>query len=261
MHLLGFRYDGIHYHENMLTFGGSSFLWLFNLVAKFLHWLVTACLPANWPINHHLDDAFSTVPVLHATHALLPIHILALAVNALGLWLSPKKTFSTSTKLKVLGVEIDTVTQTVRITNDQHHHILAQCCSLLQRHSADLLDMQWIASLLQFVSQVFPCRKAFLRRLYDTTCHALPGKHRLTQPAHSELIWWCDVLKHWSGTRVLSPSLLMAAHIWTDACLKGYGGYLGLNTSPTAVFAKTIPYHHCKKNICFLEALAVLESL
>ncbi|KAJ1031884.1 hypothetical protein NDA13_002269 [Ustilago tritici] len=109
----------------------------------------------------------------------------------MGLCLSPKKTFGASNKLKVLGVEIDTVAQTVGITNDQCHRILAQCRSLLQRRSEDLLDMQQIAGLLQFVT--------------------------------------------------LSPSLLTAAHIWTDACPKGYGGYLGLNTSPTAVFAKIIP--------------------
>ncbi|SAM80817.1 uncharacterized protein UBRO_20583 [Ustilago bromivora] len=136
VHLLGFSYDSIHYCENMLTFGGSSSLWLFNLVTEFLHWLVAACLPTNWPVNHYLDDTFGTVPVSHAVHTLLPIHILALAANALGLWLSPKKTFGTSTKLKVLGVEIDTVTQTIRITDNRCHRILAQCRSLMQRRSA-----------------------------------------------------------------------------------------------------------------------------
>ncbi|KAJ1025384.1 hypothetical protein NDA13_004197 [Ustilago tritici] len=91
--------------------------------------LVTACLPADWPVNHYLDDTFGAVPVLHAMHALLPVHIFALAANALG------------------------------------------------------------------------------------------------EDVYS----------------ILSPLPLMAAHIWTDACPKGYGSYLGLDTSPTAVFAKTIP--------------------
>ncbi|SYW80117.1 uncharacterized protein UBRO2_03385 [Ustilago bromivora] len=118
MHLLSFSYDGICYCENKLTFGGSSSPWLFNLVAMFLHWLVTACLPTDWPINHYLDDTFSAIPVLHTVHALLPVHTLALAANALGLQLSPKKTFGASTKLEVLGVKIDTVAQTVGITNN-----------------------------------------------------------------------------------------------------------------------------------------------
>ncbi|SAM84183.1 uncharacterized protein UBRO_20815 [Ustilago bromivora] len=148
MHLLSFSYNGIHYCENALTFGGSSSLWLFNLVTEFLHWLVAACLPTNWPVNHYLDDTFGAIPVLDA---LLPIHTLTLAVNALGLQLSPKKTFGASIKLEVLGIEIDTVTQTVGITDDRCHHILAQCCSLMQCCSTDLLDMQWIAGLLQFM--------------------------------------------------------------------------------------------------------------
>ncbi|SYW79036.1 uncharacterized protein UBRO2_02720 [Ustilago bromivora] len=261
VHLLSFSYDGIHYHENTLTFGGSSSPWLFNLVAEFLHWLVAACLPTDWSINHYLDDTFGAIPVSHTVHALLPIYTLGLAANALGLWLSPKKTFGTSTKLKVLGIKIDTVTQTIRITDNQCHHILAQCHSLIQHRSMDLLNMQRISSLLQFMSQVFLCRKAFLRHLYNATCHALPGKCCLTWMARLELIWWCDILERWSGTSVLSPLPLTAAHIWTNACPKGYGGYLGLDTSPTAVFAKTIPRRHHKKNIHFLEALTVLEAL
>ncbi|KAJ1034848.1 hypothetical protein NDA13_001102 [Ustilago tritici] len=248
-HLLGFSYDGIRYRENALTFGGSSSPWLFNLVAKFLHWLVAACLPANWPPRQ-----------LASPPTGLPAN-----------W-PPRQLASPPT-----GLSITTWTTPLALSQFHMPHTPSYpyTSSPWQRmpwafgfhpkrpshRSADLLNMQWIASLLQFVSQVFLCGKAFLRRLYDTTRCALPGKRCLTRPACSELIWWCDVLELWSGTSVLSPSLLTAAHIWTDACPKGYGGYLGLDTSPTAVFAKTIPCCHCKKNIHFLEALTVLAAL
>ncbi|SAM82936.1 uncharacterized protein UBRO_20355 [Ustilago bromivora] len=69
-HLLSFSYNSICYHKNTLTFRGSSSPWLFNLVAEFLHWLVAACLPADWPFNHYLDDTFGAIPV--SQHALLP---------------------------------------------------------------------------------------------------------------------------------------------------------------------------------------------
>ncbi|SPO19907.1 uncharacterized protein UTRI_10008 [Ustilago trichophora] len=260
-HLLGFSYEGIRYRENALTFGGSSSPWLFNLVAEFLHWLVAACLPTGWPVNHYLDDTFGAVPASAAELALLPIHTLALAANTLGLRLSPKKTFGGVTKLEILGVEIDSVAQTVSISNIRCARILLQCQGLLQRRSADLLDMQRIAGLLQFVSQVFPCGRAFLRRLYDATRRGSQGRRRLSQPVRAELSWWCQILQSWSGTSVLAPSPLLATHIWTDACPKGYGGFVGDASSPSAVFARQVPKRHRRKNIRFLEALAVLEAL
>ncbi|SPO31698.1 uncharacterized protein UTRI_10310 [Ustilago trichophora] len=260
-HLLGFSYEGVRYRENALTFGGSSSPWLFNLVAEFLHWLVAACLPTGWPVNHYLDDTFGAVPASAAEFALLPIHTLALATNTLGLRLSPKKTFGGVTKLEILGVKIDSVAQTVGISDIRRARILLQCQGLLQRRSADLLDMQRIAGLLQFVSQVFPCGRAFLRRLYDATRRSSQGRRCLSQPVRAELSWWCQILQSWSGTSVLAPSPLLATHIWTDACPKGYGGFVGDASSPSAVFARQVPKRHRRKNIRFLEALAVLEAL
>ncbi|SPC64150.1 uncharacterized protein UHOD_11689 [Ustilago sp. UG-2017b] len=260
-HLLGFSYDGVRYRENALTFGSSSSPWLFNLVAEFLHWVVAACLPPDWPVGHYLDDTFGAVPASDTTNTLWPVHVLALTAAALGLRLSPKKTFSNTTKLEILGIEIDSVAQTVGITNERRARILSQCRSLLQRRSADLLDMQRIASLLQFVSQVFPCGKAFLRRLYDATRRAASVRCRISRETWAKLTWWCRVLESWSGTTVLSPSPLLVAHIWTDACPRGFGGYLGPASNLQAIFATETPRHHCTKNIRFLEALAVLEAL
>ncbi|KAJ1034111.1 hypothetical protein NDA18_000980 [Ustilago nuda] len=116
-HLLGFSYDSVCYRENTLTFGGSSSPWLFNLVAEFLHWVVAACLPPDWPVGHYLDETFGAVPTSDITDTLWPVHILALMEAALGLRLLPKKTFGNTTKLEILGIEIDLVTQTVGITN------------------------------------------------------------------------------------------------------------------------------------------------
>ncbi|SOV05166.1 uncharacterized protein UDID_17854 [Ustilago sp. UG-2017a] len=252
-YLLDFQYDGVCYRENALTFGGSSSPFLFNLVAEFLHWVVASCLPNMWPVNHYLDDTCL---------ALLPVHALALASTALGLHLSVKKTFANLTRLEVLGIDIDSAAQTVGITSEHRAHILSQCHHLLSRGTADLLDMQCIASLLQFVSQVFPCGKAFLRRLYSCTRHwHSAGRRRIPRPALAELAWWVTMLESWSGTSVLSPSPLVVAHVWTDACPRSYGTHLGLAADTTAVFLCEVPRRHRKKNIRFLEVLAVLEAL
>ncbi|SOV04182.1 uncharacterized protein UDID_17023 [Ustilago sp. UG-2017a] len=261
-YLLSFQYDGVRYRENALTFGGSSSPFLFNLVAEFLHWVVASCLPNTWPVNHYLDDTFGAVPAKAAHLALLPVHALALASTALGLHLSVKKTFANLTCLEVLGIDIDSAAQTVGITSERRAHILSQCHHLLSRGTADLLDMQHIAGLLQFVSQVFLCGKAFLHRLYSCTRRRhSAGRRRIPRPALTELAWWVTMLESWSGTSVFSPSPLVVAHVWTDACPHGYGTHLGLAADTMAVFLREVPCRHCKKNIRFLEALAVLEAL
>ncbi|KAJ1043663.1 hypothetical protein NDA10_000865 [Ustilago hordei] len=240
-YLLGFQYDGIRYCENALTFGGSSSLFLFNLVAEFLHWVVASCLPNTWPVNHYLDNTFGAVPAEAAHLALLPVHALALASTALGLRLSVKKTFANLTCLEVLGIDIDSAAQTVGITLERQAHILSQCHHLLSHSTADLLDMQHIAGLLQFVSQVFLCGKAFLHCLYSCTRRQhSAGRWRIPRPALAELAWWVTMLESWSGMSVLSPSPLVVAHVWTDACPRSYGAHLGLATDTMAIFSREV---------------------
>ncbi|SAM73358.1 uncharacterized protein UBRO_20497 [Ustilago bromivora] len=119
----------------------------------------------------------------------LPIRILALASAALGLHLSAKKTFAGLTCLEILGIEIDSVTQTVGITAEQRANTLSQCQKLIKCGTADLLDMQSISGLLHFhkgrPGRLFPCGMAFLRRLYECThcsprpssCHWIMVRH------------------------------------------------------------------------------------
>ncbi|KAJ1037615.1 hypothetical protein NDA14_007815 [Ustilago hordei] len=45
--LLGLSFDGVSYHKNVLTFGGKSSPWLFNLYAEMVHWVVSSCLPSS----------------------------------------------------------------------------------------------------------------------------------------------------------------------------------------------------------------------
>ncbi|KAJ1017988.1 hypothetical protein NDA13_006596 [Ustilago tritici] len=131
-----------------LTFGGCSSLWIFNLFAKALHWVLQST--TTDPIDHYLDDFFGAVP---ATSDLgQPLHALALACSALGLQLAPLKTFWAATKLEILGIQIDTIQQSVGITPERCLHILDTTNMLLARRSARLLDWQHIAGLLQFVS-------------------------------------------------------------------------------------------------------------
>lgn len=139
--LLGLTFDGHFYMETGLTFGGRSTPWLFNLFAEALHWVVqstTAC-----PIEHYLDDFFGTMPSSAAPG--LPLHALALACSAFGLQLAPSKTSWNQTCLEILGIEIDTIRQTVGITVERRQRILNAIDHLLfeDRHAC------WTGNALQ----------------------------------------------------------------------------------------------------------------
>ncbi|SPO22535.1 uncharacterized protein UTRI_01213 [Ustilago trichophora] len=258
--LLGLSFDGLYYMETGLTFGGRSAPWLFNLFAESLHWVVQST--TNHPVEHYLDDFFGVTPSSAA--AGLPLHALALACRAFGLQLAPSKTSWNQTRLEILGIEVNTIQQTVGITVERRQRILDAINHLLSRQSARLLDWQRIAGLLQFVTQVVPQGKAFLRRLYDTSkaAHRQPlNLRRICRPAAAELRWWRATLQSWPGHSLLQPSPLVVEHVWTDASKRGYGAHWGLMTSPSAVWCKEVPKRHRGKDIRFHEALAVLDAL
>jgi hypothetical protein len=259
--LLGFSYEGVCYRENALTFGGRSYPWLFNLSAEFLHWIVESCLPATWPVNHYLDDFFGAVPA--DDDALLPLQALALAARCLGLTLSAAKTFGVVTRLEILGIEVDSVRLTVGLTDERRRRVIRNCEFLVSRRSADLLDLQRIAGLLQFVTQVLPHGRAYLRRLFDgvRAAHRWPGRRRLPQSTRAELTWWIQTLRAWDGSSIMAASPLIVEHVWTDACKRAYGAHWGLPSDPSGVFSRELPRRHRRKDIRFCEALAVLEAL
>ncbi|SYW81879.1 uncharacterized protein UHO2_00383 [Ustilago hordei] len=258
--LLGFTFNGQHYMEMGLTFGGRSSRWLFNLFAEALHWVLQST--THHPVEHYLDDFFGAVPV--ASNPCQPLHSLTIACSALGLCLVPQKTFWDTTKLEVLGIEVDTVWQCIGITPKRRQRILDAITMLLAQRSAHLIDWQHIAGLLQFVSQVVLHGRAYLRRLYDTskTAHHHPfSLFRISQPAAAELRWWKTTLRAWPGYSLLQPSPLVVKHIWTDASKCSYGAHQDLMQSPSAALSWEVPCRHCMKDIRFLEALAVLEAL
>ncbi|CCF53353.1 hypothetical protein NDA11_007692 [Ustilago hordei] len=258
--LLSFSFDGHFFMETGLTFRGHSSPWIFNLFAEALHWIVQ--LAMGHPVDHYLDDFFGAVPASTDPGQLL--HVLALACLALGLQLALQKTFWDTTKLEILGIQIDSVQQSVSITSEWCICILEAIDNLLHQCSAHLLDWQRVASLLQFVSQVVPHGKAFLHQLYDAikTAHRCPlSLWCVSRPAALELRWWRSTLQAWLGHSLLQPSPLFIRHIWTDVSKRGFGAHLGPMHAPEAAFSREVPHCHWSKDICFLEVLAVLEAL
>ncbi|EPQ30045.1 uncharacterized protein PFL1_06940 [Pseudozyma flocculosa PF-1] len=167
--LLGRMLDVHFFAETVLTFGGKSSPLLFDLFAEMPHWIMASFTPH--PVEHDLDDLFGAVSP--GWNAAAPVRALAMACHALDLALPLAKTFWGSTRLGIFGIGVDTVRQTVAITDDRRDSILASVAFLLDRRYASPLDGQRVAALLQLVTQVIPHGLAFLRRIYTAANRGL----------------------------------------------------------------------------------------
>ncbi|KAJ1027060.1 hypothetical protein NDA18_003077 [Ustilago nuda] len=130
--LMGFHFDGQYYQECALVFGGRSSPFLFNLFAKFLHWVTSFALRSASPsptshseVSHYLDNFFGASDPTSDTSTL--IQALSITAAALGFRLSRKKTVWSTTCLELLGIELDSIAQTASITNQHRQHILQLC--------------------------------------------------------------------------------------------------------------------------------------
>ncbi|SPO29367.1 uncharacterized protein UTRI_10206 [Ustilago trichophora] len=266
--LMGIHFDGRHYQECALAFGGRSSPFLFNLFAEFLHWLTTFALQSVTPsstshseVSHYLDDFFGASDA--SANPATPVQVLSLASAALGFRISRKKTLWDTTRLEVLGIELDSVAQTASITHQRRQRILQLCGRIVDRGRASLLELQQVAGHLQFVTRVAPHGRAFLRRLYDAvrSHYKAPFGRRISKATRSELLWWIATLNTWDGVSLLQPSPLVVEHVWTDASKRCIGAHLGTMDEPVAAFSHELARRHRRKDIRFLEALAVLEAL
>ncbi|KAJ1030879.1 hypothetical protein NDA18_002108 [Ustilago nuda] len=102
-------------------------------------------------ISHYLNDFFGASDTTASPTT--PIQVLSLSAAALGFKLSHKKTFWETTKLEILGIELDSVAQTASITLPQCQHILQLCSHILEHGRASLLELQQVAGHLQFVTR------------------------------------------------------------------------------------------------------------
>ncbi|KAJ1023978.1 hypothetical protein NDA13_004809 [Ustilago tritici] len=228
--------DGIHHsfvsihYKNLDTVidfvckhQGTS-LWKADLKDTFRHVIVAAGVARLMGI--HFDR--------------LPIQVLSIAAAALGFHLSRRKMVWSTTRLEILGIELDSVAQTASITDQRRQQILQLCKCIVNQGCASLLNLQQVAGHLQFVTRVAPHGCAFLRRIYDAvkSHHRAPFGRRISKATRDELMWWTSTLQGWDGLSLLQPSPLVVEHVWTDASRCSIGSHCGHMEHPTAVFSR-----------------------
>lgn len=236
--LLGFKWRGHWYYERTLPFGLKSSCRLWELYATALHHFFAHDLGiAN--VVHYIDDfLFVIKPDKELAEADLK-RALELC-NRLGIPIAGEKTEGPCTLLTFLGIELDTVAMTMRLSAAKLEELQTLLRDWGQRTSASVNELQSIAGVLNWACSVVRPGRAFLRRIIDhikALCRdqAAGGQgaqgHRniravIPESVQQDIRWWQRFAPEFNGVSLLyeqhwteSPKL----ELYTDACQTGYG--------------------------------------
>ncbi|SPO28524.1 uncharacterized protein UTRI_04921 [Ustilago trichophora] len=246
--LMGIHFDSQYYQECALAFGGRSSPFLFNLFAKFLHWLTSFVLTAVSPSSTSHSDVshYSTTSLVR-----LPPLPTPASLSRPSAYPPPHLGFA-SAKGRPSGAQLDSKSWGSSSTPSPKRH--PSPLSVVVKSSSSA-DVWWTADGPHSSN----CSKLLATSI--KAHYKAPFSRRISRATRDELSWWIDTLKLWDGVSLLQPSPLVVEHIWTDASKRSIGAHLGTMDNPVAVFSHKLSRRHRKKDICFLEALAVLEAL
>jgi hypothetical protein len=256
-HHMGFCWADKFYYSIVLAFGLRSAPYIFNLFSEALHWIIQHHIPAH--IRHYLDDFLMLfTPSSQPSMCSAAVEWVMGLGRELGLVFQDSKTVWPTTQIEFLGLELDSVAMEARLPPDK----LVFLKTLLQHWSvkrfAGLKEVQELAGFLQFVSQVIPCSRSFLRRIIDFSMKFRSPFQKLhvAKGVRADICWWQTFCTPWNGIHLLRPSI-PSVIVHTDASgRKGIGGVCNARW-----FSSRVPRRYRGRDIQFKEVFAILHAI
>ena len=227
--LLGIRWRNQYYVDTCLPFGLRSAPYLFNQFAEALEWILRTNYGLRW-VLHYLDDYL----VLGPPNSDLCRQFLQefLRVCALlGIPVATEKVEGPLTVLTFLGLELDSITQEIRLTQGRLAEILTELEKWQNRKKATKRELLSLIGKLAFAARAVPAGRLFLRRLIQlsTKVGRLHHHIRLNQDAKLDITWWQSFLPSWNGKAFFLEQNTTSASdlsLYTDASgTHGCGAY------------------------------------
>ena len=215
--LLGMSWRGEVFIDTVLPFGLRSAPKIFNAVADALEWVVR--VNGVGEIYHYLDG-FLVLGTSGSEECADSLSTLMGWTEWLGFPVAEEKVEGPTTKLTLLGIEIDAEALILRLHEEKLVALRSLLTSWKGRRWCLKSELQPLAGKLQHACKVVRPGRSFLRRVFE-----LKGVHhdhhhiRLNSAMRSDLAWWDLFLDSWNGISMLRPArLLVPDHeIYTDA--------------------------------------------
>jgi hypothetical protein len=221
--------DGTHtkeyYVDVVLPFGSKSSPRLFNNFACALEYIMYNHNVSD--VIHYMDDYFTVGPANTAICKNNLENMINVCQEA-GFSIQPTKLVSPTNTLEFLGIEIDSVSMTTRITQKRLNKILLELEKFRNRISCKKRDLLSLIGKLIFVSKVVRAGRTFTRRLIELSKKVkyLHHKIKLNKDCRRDIVWWEKYLPFWNGKYMFfdeQSTSNIDIHLHTDASHDGYG--------------------------------------
>ena len=149
-HLMGMVWRGKFYVDLVVAFGIGSSCNIWERVAKLAEWITRTHYGVECLI-HYVDDFFGVSCSNRLSQAQL--QAVRAAFRLLGIPISEEKTVGPVERLIFLGIEIDTVSRTVRLDQERLTRVQSELAQWIGRSTASIHELQCIAGILCFCSR------------------------------------------------------------------------------------------------------------
>ncbi len=189
-HLLGMRLQDRYYFNKCLPFGLSTSCKIFEEFSKAIEAIAAALLRPDQDIDHYLDDFISS-----ARSSLVADDALQFVISVcayLGVPIAMDKTIWSTTRIKFLGLIIDTIKQMVFIPPYKIEALKGKISFIVGSKKVKVKALQSLAGSLNFYARAKPGGRTFIHRVYDAQMWVLPGYYHVsvTSELKKDLRMW-----------------------------------------------------------------------
>ena len=223
--LLGMKWRGKYFVDLALPFGLRSAPFIFNSVADMVEWILLHRHHLS-DLPHSLDDFITTGPPNSAQCA-VNLQTALSVCQKLGLPLHPGKCVGHSTRLVVLGIELDSMEQYTHLPDDKLVALRELIASWYHRWWCSRAQLESLIGHLHHAAKVVWPGHTFLRRMIDLLCCFRRWDHLicLNSEFHLDLQW----LLTWRSLPTL-PAPWVSVLTSRESCLLELGRLVNLSS-------------------------------
>ena len=158
----------------------------------------------------------------------IALNLLIQLLRRLGFCIHWGKVVDPTTKITFLGIELDSITMTLRLPFDKLQSFQSELQGFITRKRASKRQLQALAGRLSWAAGVVKGGRVFLRRIFNQINALKHVSHKalISKAVRDDLLWWINFLQTFNGRAAILDATPLEC-VFTDACDEAAGGVFG----------------------------------